>query len=96
MAGSHRSHVRARLVGPRLGLFGSVCRQQRSRTWPVYFPGGRRVRAEIRAISQAQVARVQGQLALGTAWLPGPLPLLPLGIYLPGLRMRLPEPTPDA
>jgi len=31
-----------------------------------------------------------GRLALRAAWLPRSVPLLPVGLYLPGLRMQLP------
>jgi hypothetical protein len=38
-----------------------------------------------------QLARVcGGRLALDAAWLPRPVRLLPLGVYVPGLRMQLP------
>jgi hypothetical protein len=51
------------------------------------------VRARILATPRVQFARVRGgRLALDAAWLPRPVPVLPLGIYVPGLRMQLPPP----
>ena len=38
------------------------------------------------------LARLEGRLALNAAWLPRPVPLLPLGLYIPDLRMQLPPP----
>jgi hypothetical protein len=62
-------------------------------TWPAYFPDGRFVRGEITATPRIRPAWVQaGQLALPAAWLPAPVPLLPLGCYLPDQAMVLPPP----
>lgn len=63
------------------------------RTWPVYVPGGSRVRGVVQAAQRAQLARVeQGRLALAAPWLPEPVSLLPVGLYITGLRLRLPPP----
>ncbi|TMD62228.1 MAG: hypothetical protein E6I91_16675 [Chloroflexi bacterium] len=61
-------------------------------TWPVRFPSGSTIRALILTTPRAQLAYVQaGQLALEAEWLPQAVTLLPVGIYLLGLRMQLPE-----
>jgi hypothetical protein len=48
------------------------------------------VRATIQATPRARLALVRGRLALNAPWLPAVAPLLPIGLYLPDLRMRLP------
>ena len=92
--GGRQSFVRARLLGS-----GKLLGAMVSRFWPwwslpVRFPDRRQVRARILATPRVQLARVRGgRLALAAAWLPRPVPLLPLGIYVPGQRMQLPPPT---
>jgi hypothetical protein len=58
--------------------------------WPAGFPSGGSVRATIQATPRARLALVRGRLALNAPWLPAVAPLLPIGLYLPDLRMRLP------
>jgi hypothetical protein len=64
-------------------------------TWPVRFPSGSDVRALIQELPQARIAHLHhSRLEVEEPWLPEPVPLLPLGFYLPGLRMRLPPASP--
>ena len=63
-------------------------------TWPVRFPEGRSIHARIETTPHMQIAQIQsGQLALEASWLPKAVKLLPVGVYLSGLRMRLPHPN---
>jgi hypothetical protein len=62
------------------------------RSWPVRFPGGAAVRGCVHAVPRARLAAVRGELALAEPWLGAPARLWPLGLYVPGLRMRLPPP----
>ena len=81
-------------------LFGSGRWMARLLAWlwprwvgPVEFPGGDRVKARIDAAPSVQLARIEnGRLALAESWLPDPLTLLPLGLYVTQLRMTLPPP----
>ncbi len=87
------SLVHARLLGR-----GSLPARLLAWLWPrwvgpVEFPAGDRVKARIDAAPRVQLARIQnGRLALGESWLPDPVPLLPLGLYVTQLRMTLPPP----
>ena len=59
--------------------------------WPARFPAGTQVRAMIQATPHMYLANVQaGQLSLDAVWLPEAVSPLPVGLYLPRLRMRLP------
>ena len=61
--------------------------------WPARFPSGSQVRACIQHTPCAQLALITaGRLALAAPWLPRPVALLPLGLYLPDQRMQLPPP----
>jgi hypothetical protein len=60
-------------------------------TWTARFPSGSAVRARVTRLPRAQLAGVRGTLTLAEPWLPEPVPLAPLGLFVPGLRMRLPE-----
>jgi len=89
--GTRQSVVRARLLGSGKGAAKLVSRWLPGFTWPVRFPSGSRIRALIEETPRVQLAHVQaGQLALEAEWLPQAVTLLPVGIYLPGLRMQLP------
>ena len=55
---------------------------------PVRFPSGRSVRGQLLAAPRLHPALVAGQLDVGA----GTRRLLPLGLYAPGLLMRLPPP----
>ena len=87
------SLVHARLVGR-----GDWTARLLARLWPrwvgpVEFPSGDSVKARIDAAPRVQFARIEnGRLALGEAWLPEPVALLPLGLYVTQLRMTLPPP----
>jgi hypothetical protein len=62
-------------------------------TWPVEFPGRRRVQALIQATPRVQAAAVRdGRLELPVDWLARPLSFLPTAVYIPQLRMQLPPP----
>ena len=91
--GTRRSFVRARLLGSGKGVAKLVSRYLPSFTWPVRFPSESTVRALIEAMPRVQLAQVQaGQLALEAEWLPQVVWLLPVGCYVPNLRMQLPPP----
>lgn len=61
-------------------------------SWPADFPDGSFIRALIQRVPLAQLTYLSGTLALDEPWLPRPARLWPLGLYVPGLRMRLPAP----
>ncbi|MEX2541412.1 MAG: hypothetical protein WD314_06370 [Trueperaceae bacterium] len=61
-------------------------------SWPAEFPDGSFIRAKIQSVPRAQLALVSGTLALDEPWLPRSAPLWRPGLYVPGLRMRLPAP----
>lgn len=61
-------------------------------TWPVSFPDGSFISARILRVPRLKLAHVEGRLELPVPWLPEPLRLLPVGFYVPGLRMLLPGP----
>lgn len=65
-------------------------------TWPASFPDGSFVRANILRVPRLKLAHVEGQLELPVSWLTGPRRLLPVGVYVPGLRMLLPGPGREA
>ena len=89
--GARESFVRARLLGRGVGVAPIVSRLWPRQMWPACFPAGTQVRAVIQATPRVQVAHVEaGQLSVDAAWLPDAVPLLPVGLYLPRLRMRLP------
>jgi len=91
--GTRQSFVRARLLGSGKGVAKLFSRFLPSLTWPVRFPSGSGIRALIEEAPRVQLAYVQaGRLALEAEWLPEAVRLLPLGCYLPGLRMQLPPP----
>jgi hypothetical protein len=89
--GACESFVRARLLGSGRGVARMESRLWPRHLWPARFPAGTQVRAMIQATPRVHVAQVrQGQLCLDTPWLPQAVSLLPVGLYLPRLRMRLP------
>jgi hypothetical protein len=93
LVGARRSSVEARLLGSGRGLARLLTPWWPRHVWPVRFPSGSRVSAVVQATPRVQLAHiVRGQLALEAAWLPDALPLLPVGLYLPDLRMQLPPP----
>lgn len=61
-------------------------------TWRASFPDRSFIHALVQKIPRAQLAMVSGSLVLGEAWLPRAVRLFRLGLYVPGLRMRLPAP----
>jgi hypothetical protein len=89
----HRSYASARLLGTSPYLARLLSRRSPWRLWPARFPDVRQsVRGVIQVTPTIRPALVYGgQLALRAAWLPCPVPLLPVGVYLPGLRMQLPR-----
>jgi hypothetical protein len=91
MDGACESFVRARLLGAGTSVAQMVSRSWPRQLWRARFPSGTDVRAMIQATPRVHVAHVrQGQLCLDTPWLPQAVSLLPVGLYLPRLRMRLP------
>ena len=91
MDGACESFARARLLGSGRGVAQMVSRLWPRQLWPARFPIGTDVRAMLQATPRVHVAHVrQGQLCLDTVWLPEAVSLLPVGLYLPHLRMRLP------
>jgi hypothetical protein len=61
-------------------------------SWPARFPSGSCIQAQVQRVPRAQLVRVEGVVTLSEPWLGEPAHLWPLGIYLPGQRMRLPAP----
>lgn len=91
--GIRRMLVRARLLGSGRPLATLLSRWWPRQAWPVRFPTGDQVRGLIRATPRVHLARVRtGQVCLRAAWLPRPVRLLPLALYIRGLRMTLPPP----
>jgi hypothetical protein len=89
--GACESFARAQLLGSGRGVARIVSRSWPRQLWPARFPAGTQVRTVIQATPRVHVAHVrQGQLCLDTPWLPEAVSLLPVGLYLPRLRMRLP------
>ncbi|MFL5732031.1 MAG: hypothetical protein ACJ78Q_02425 [Chloroflexia bacterium] len=88
-----RSYVSAILPGTGRVPGWFISRAWPRWSWPAFFPDGRHVRVRIDATPRVQVAYIDaGRLALKASWLPKPVALLPVGIYLPNQRMRLPPP----
>jgi hypothetical protein len=91
--GTRQSFVRARLLGSGKGAAKLASWFLPSFTWPVRFPSGSGIRALIEETPHMQLAYVQaGHLALEAEWLREVVHLLPVGCYVPGLRMQLPPP----
>jgi hypothetical protein len=89
--GTRQSFARARRLGSGKGAAKLAPRFLPSFTWPVRFPSGSSIRALIEETPRVQLAYIQaGQLALEAEWLPKAVRLLPVGCYLPSLRMQLP------
>ena len=88
-----RSSVRGRLDGSGKALAGLLGPLWPLRTWPVYFPSGSYVRALVQSIRRVQLARIEhGQLSVAATWMPETVSLLPVGLYLSDLQLRLPPP----
>jgi hypothetical protein len=90
--GAGKSTVQARLLGPARHLGSLFSGLWPCSVWPTCFPEGSEVRSLIQATPCVQPAWVRGELRLATPWLPDPLSLLPLGLYLADQRMQLPAP----
>ncbi|MFL5693520.1 MAG: hypothetical protein ACJ795_17130 [Ktedonobacteraceae bacterium] len=91
--GTQQSFVRARLLGAGKLLGGVASHFWPRRIWPARFPSGSAVRPLLQATPWVQIVYVRrGQLALEATWLPKAVALLPIGFYLPDLRMQLPPP----
>jgi hypothetical protein len=87
-----RSEVEAPLLASGRVLGSLLRRTLPWWSWPARFPSGEAVRARVQRLPRAKLAGVRGTLALPEPWLPGPVRLLPLGLFVPGLGMRLPAP----
>jgi hypothetical protein len=91
-----RTYVSARLLGTGRvpgWFFSRVWPAWPQWSWPAFFPDGRHVQVQIQGTPRVQLAHLRaGRLALKAPWLPRPVALLPVGIYLPSQRMRLPPP----
>jgi hypothetical protein len=84
------SRVRARVFGTGRFLARLVAPLWPLRVWPVLFPARTRVCGVIEAAPRAHLALVRaGHLAAAAPWLPGAARLLPLGVYVSQLRLRL-------
>jgi hypothetical protein len=91
--GTRQSVVRARLLGSGKALAKLSSRFLPRWTWLVRFPSGSAIRALIEETPAVQLAHVQaGHLTLEAQWLPEAVRLMPVGFYVPGLRMQLPPP----
>jgi hypothetical protein len=89
----HRSHVAAMLLGSGRGPARLLSPFWPLHTWPVCFPSGTGLQAVVRAIRGVQLAYIRrSQLALRVPWLPRPVRLQPVGVYLSDLQFRLPPP----
>jgi hypothetical protein len=61
-------------------------------TWPIMFPSGGHTRALLLSAQRIQLAYIRGgRLGPFPGWLPDPARLLPIGVWLSGLRMELPS-----
>ena len=90
-AGARRSWVEAHVLGSGRGLPKLLAPFWPRPVWPVCFPSGRTLRGAILATPRVHLSRIlAGQLAVEADWLPEAMPLLPIGLYTPGLRMELP------
>jgi hypothetical protein len=88
-----RSEARARLLASGRVLAKAFDVPAPWWTWRVGFPSGTSIRARVLRVPRAQLAHVSGALALDEPWLREPLRLRPLGVFVPGLVMRLPAPA---
>jgi hypothetical protein len=86
------SEVEASLLASGRVLGGLLRRTLPWWSWPARFPSGEAVRARVQRLPRAQLAGVRGTLGLAEPWLPDRVPLAPLGLFVPGLGMRLPAP----
>lgn len=90
---NHHTDVRARFVGSGRWLATVVSWLWPRWVGPVLFPDGRQVAALILKTPRLRLAHIKtGRLALDETWLPDVLPLWPIGLYVPQLRMCLPPP----
>lgn len=91
MHGSRASIARSRPLGLERLLTGAAVYSLPRWSWPVRFPSGSAVRALLLGVSAMRLMGIgAGRLALSADWLPRPVRLLPCGLFLSGLRMRLP------
>jgi hypothetical protein len=88
-----RSEVEASLLASGRVLGSLLRRTLPWWSWPARFPSGEAVRARVQRLPRVQLAGVRGTVALPEAWLPQPVHLFPLGLFVPGLGMRLPAPA---
>jgi hypothetical protein len=92
-AGTRRSFVRARLFGSGRLPAKLLSWLWPLWSWPVRTPAGTQVRARIDTAPRLQPALIRaGQVSLDESWLPKPLPIVPLALYVPQLRFHLPPP----
>jgi hypothetical protein len=61
-------------------------------SWPAHFPDGSYIRALVQGVPRAQLASVRGRLVLDVPGLPRLIHIWRVGVFVPGLRMRLPAP----
>ncbi|MBA3532031.1 MAG: hypothetical protein H0T73_08950 [Ardenticatenales bacterium] len=90
--GKRESTLTARLLGPTRPLGRLLSRFWPRWVGPICFPDGRETRALIQATPCAQPAWVRGRLCVKAPWLPTPISLLPIGLYLADQCMTLPPP----
>ena len=89
--GDCQSFVRARLLGLGRLLAWAISWRWPWQSWPVRFANGAEVRGIVRATPRVDLACVQqGRLAVAATWLPAPVPLLPIGLYVSKLAVFLP------
>lgn len=94
--GGQQSTLAARRIGPGRPLGRGINALLPRWSWPTYFPDGRSVKAHLLDMPVAQLAWIgRSRLALPATWLPKPLSFLPIGLYAPGLEMKLPPPTDE-
>jgi hypothetical protein len=88
--GACRSRLRAQLLGSGHWPAWFLRPLWPLRVWPVLFPAGTHVEAVVDAAPRVYLAAVsEGRLRVNAPWLRRPVRLLPLGLYVPALRLRL-------
>jgi hypothetical protein len=90
--GAHKTVVSAHWQGSGAAAMKVAKQIEGLWSWPAIFPDGRALEVEILQTPQIHPAQVRGSLALAAGWLPDPASLLPWGLYVPDLCMRLPTP----
>lgn len=92
---SMRTSFRARLLGRQCFLTQCLKRCCPFVSRPVCFPSGAMINAGVLTAAEARsrpALITEGRLRLGTPWRPAAVRAVPLGLFVPALRMRMPAP----